>query len=203
MVSVTEDRRHGPYVTSPRPRDVPGYDEAKASGAVPRVPVTPPAIAVRPTARRALRDTALVGVAAVIALLSVLFIGASDGALPWPAVGTLLVVGAVCALALRTAVRRWGRAQIAELQRGYTTTTFSTGRFWAGVAAPDGPWTRGRIAWTWDATWVMRPDGTVISEPSGDTEPPGLYPSPRHEGRLELWTGYQWSGYLPDTTDQV
>lgn len=178
---------------------MPGYAEARASGVTPQVPPTPPAITVRPTAQRALRDTAVTLAAAVIAILAVLFIGASGGRLSWPAVGTMLVVSAVGVRVVWAAIRRWGTAQIAELQHGYTTTTFSMGRFWHGVAAPDGPMTLGWIDWDWDATWVLRPDGSVVSAPSSETDPPGLYPSPRQQGRLELWTGRQWSGYLPDT----
>jgi hypothetical protein len=57
-------------------------------------------------------------------------------------------------------VRRWGRSQVAELQRGYTTTTFTMGRFWY-ASTPDGPVTNGWVQWDWEATWVLRPDGQV------------------------------------------
>lgn len=98
-------------------------------------------------------------------------------------------------MALTVAVRRWGRAQVAELQRGYTTTTFTMGRFWFG-GAPEGIVSHGWVQWDWDATWVLRPGGEVVSPPSGEGDPPGLYPSPRVQGVMELWTGHQWSGYL-------
>lgn len=124
-----------------------------------------------------------------------LFVGRSNGRLPWAAVAVLLAVSAAGALALVAACRRWGDAQIAELQRGYTTTTFTMGRFWVGGASGD-PITHGWVQWSWDATWVLRPDGEVLSTPSGDADPPGLYPSPRRADALELWTGYQWSGYI-------
>jgi hypothetical protein len=53
-------------------------------------------------------------------------------------------------------VRRWGRSQVAELQRGYTTTTFTMGRFWY-ASTPDGPVTNGWVQWDWEATWCCAP----------------------------------------------
>jgi hypothetical protein len=69
------------------------------------------------------------------------------------------------------------------------------GKFWIG--SPDGPITHGWIQWDWNATWVLDPDGAVRSHPRPDADPPGLYPSPHAPGQLELWTGHQWSGYIP------
>jgi hypothetical protein len=181
---------------------VPAFGRAKASGLTPRVPRTPPEVTVRPTARRAQLDVAMIVGTVVATILLVLFGGGSDGRLSWPVVGVLLLVTAAGSALTMGAVRRWGKAQIAELQRGYTTTTFTMGRFWISPA-PDAPWTLGWVQWDWHATWVLRPNGKVVSSPSSDADPPGLYPSPRRENALELWTGHQWSGYLPrKTTDK-
>ena len=168
----------------------------------PQISATPPQVSVTPTARQALRGVAVVAGLVVTAILTVLFTGSASGRLPWPAVAALLGVSACGVVALAVAVRRWGRALVAELQRGYTTTTFTMGRFWVG-RAPDGAVSHGWVQWNWDATWVLRPDGEVVSAPSGDGDPPGLYPSPRHDGVLELWTGHQWSGYLLRRTDRA
>jgi len=32
-----------------------------------------------------------------------------------------------------------------------------------------------------------------VAAPTGDVDPPGYYPSPNRPGRLELWTGAEWS----------
>ena len=182
--------------TAPRPRDMTTYDRAVAAGLCPRVPPVAPRVEVAPTARRALRDTAVTAGMSVLAVVTVVVVGASDGRLPWPVVAAVLLVGAAGAASLAMAIRRWGRAQIAELQRGYTTTTFTVGGFWF-APSPGGPWTLGLCGWDWRGTWVLRPDGEVVSAPSDAFDPPGLYPSPHREGALELWTGSQWSGYFP------
>jgi biotin operon repressor len=193
---MTQPQGPSRYVTTPRPRDVPAFGRAQAAGLTPLVTLEPPQVSVRPTARSARRDVAVVGVAAVAAIVTVLLVAGQDGRLSWPAVASLLGVSAVAVAALAVAVRRWGRSLLAELQQGYTTCTFKLGRFWVG-AAPDGPVSNGWVQWDWDATWVLRPDGGVESAPSDGGDPPGLYPSPRREGVLELWTGHQWTGYMP------
>jgi hypothetical protein len=68
-----------------------------------------------------------------------------------------------------------GRIQLAELQSGYTTCTFTMGRFWF-AAAPEAPVSHGWVEWDWDATWVLRPEGEVVSPPSGEGDPPGAVP---------------------------
>lgn len=45
------------------------------------------------------------------------------------------------------AVRRFGRVQLAELHRGYTTADHRLGRWWLR-AAPDGPVTVGWVEWS-------------------------------------------------------
>ncbi len=151
---------------------------------------------VAPTAQRALRDVATTAGISVLAVVVVVVVGTSDGRLSWPVVGAMLVVAAASAAALAITTRRWGRIQIAELQHGYTRTTFKLGRFWF-AAAPDAPLTLGLIQWEWRRTWVLRPNGEVVSAPSAAFDPPGLFPSPNREDVLELWTGHQWSGYFP------
>lgn len=175
---------------------MPGFARARSQGLTPRVSGAAPLVSVRPTARSALRDVGVTIGVAVAADVGAMFSTVTDGRLSWTAVAVVLGVGVVGVLAVLAAVRRWGRAQLAELQLGYTTTTFTLGRFWFG-SAPDGPVTNGWVQWDWDATWVLRPDGRVRSAPTGDGDPPGLYPSPRRDGAMELWTGHQWSGYLP------
>jgi hypothetical protein len=153
-------------------------------------------VTVWPTALQALRDVVIGVLGAVAAIVLVVAACSSGGRLAWTVVGALAVSVGLAGALVTVLVRRWGRAQIAELQRGYTTTTFEMGRFWFS-AAPDAPITLGWVQWDWSATWVLRSDGTVRSAPSGDGDPPGLYPSHSHGGSLELWTGRQWSGYVP------
>lgn len=173
------------------------HDRAVSSGLSPRVPPAAPRVEVAPTAHRALRDVATTAAISVLAVVVVVVIGASDGRLSWPVVGVVLVVAAAATAAVAKAIRRWGRAQMAELQRGYTTTTFTLGGFWL-AAAPDAPWTLGLIQWDWRGTWVLKPDGEIVSMPSDAFDAPGLYPSPNRKDALELWTGHQWSGYFPN-----
>jgi hypothetical protein len=103
-----------------------------------------------------------------------------------------MVVG--CVLIARAA-RRFGRAQLAELMHGYTTTTYAQGTWWLG-GSPRGSWKGGRTFWDFRGTWVLRSNGEVVSPPTVNQEPPGLYPSPRNEGARELWTGCEWTNYL-------
>ncbi len=163
----------------------------------PVVPGTAPAVAVSPTARRALRDRWLTAGAAAVAVAVAMVTGADGGRLSLGAVATMLAVAAVGVVAMIATARRWGRAQLAELQLGYTTTRFVHGRWWF-APAPDAPITLGKIQWDWSGTWVLAEDGTVVSAPSPDADPPGLYPSPNRPGAVELWTGHQWSGHFPD-----
>ena len=172
------------------------FDPAASAGLSPSVPPTAPRVEVAPTAQRTLRDVATTAGLSVLAIVVVTVVGASEGRLSWPAVGAMLLVTAAGAVAVGIMLRRWGRSQMAELRHGYTTTTFKLGAFWF-AAAPDGPLTLGLIEWDWRGTWVLRPDGEVVSTPSDAFDPPGLYPSPNRENAFELWTGHQWSGYFP------
>lgn len=166
------------------------------AGLSPRIPPAPPRVEIRPTAQRARRDLALTAGMAASAVVVVVVVGASDGRLPWPAVAAMLLVGVAGVAAIAAMTRRWGRSQLAELQHGYTTATFELSRFWF-APAPDAPMTLGKIQWDWRGTWVLSPDGSVVSAPSDAFDPPGLYPSPNRPGAVELWTGHQWTGYFP------
>jgi hypothetical protein len=172
------------------------FDRAVSSGLSPSVPPSAPRVEIAPTAQRTLRDVVTTAVIAVLAIVIVIAVGASAGRLSWAVVGAMLMVTAAGAAAVGIMLRRWGRIQMAELQHGYTTTTFKLGAFWF-AAAPDAPMTLGLIQWDWRGTWVLRPDGEVVSTPSDAFDPPGLYPSPNCSDALELWTGHQWSGYFP------
>lgn len=176
-----------------------GYAAAVAEGRTPSVPERPPQVAVAPTAHAALRQVFLVVGAAVAAIVVTMVVGGRGGSLGGAALLALLAVSALGIAASAAAVRRFGRVQLAELQRGYTTARYTMGRWWMR-AAPDGPVTVGWVQWDWSGTWVLRPDGGVVAAPSADREAPGLYPSPRRPGSLELWTGHQWSGLVVAAT---
>lgn len=138
----------------------------------------------------------------VTGAVAVVLVGQSDGRLSWPVVGLMLLVAGIGIAVAVVLTRRWGQALMAELQHGYTTMTFKMGGFWL-TPPPEGPWTLNWAEWDWRGTWVLTPDGEEVSEPSEEFDPPGLYPSPRHEGALELWTGHQWTNYLPKDTPQA
>ncbi len=59
-------------------------------------------------------------------------------------------------------------------------------------------WARGSIEWDWRGTWVLNGADEVVSAPSDELDPPGVYPSPDRDGLLELWTGHEWAGYYYD-----
>lgn len=185
----------GRHVTEPRPRDVAAFRRAESARVLPARPASPPAVEVDPSAHRALRDLGVTASVAVVADVATVLLTAEDGRLPWASVVIVLGVGGAGIVAIAIATKRWGRAVMAEVLRGYTTTTFRMGGFWI-ARPPDGPWTLNQIHWDFGGTWVLRPDGTVVSTPSDDLDPPGLYPSPNRPDALELWTGRQWSGYF-------
>lgn len=183
------------HAARPRPDEVAGYALARANGVTPTVPPSPPTPSVVPSARRALGAVRVTLVAAV-GVVSVLLLAISHTQqVSWTGVVVLLAAAAVASAVLARALRRWGRSQLAELADGYTTTTFELGRWWL-ASSPDGPWTHGWVQWDWTAVWVLREDGTVLAAPRGTGYPPGMYPSPHGEGRLELWSGCQWAGLL-------
>jgi hypothetical protein len=106
----------------------------------------------------------------------------------------LLVVGY---FAVRVPLHRCRDIFLEELQAGYATRTFTQGSFWI----PRGPARTHKdndvIGWVWDGLWVLDEHGNVIATPDRTLDPPGLYPSARRPGHLELWTGCQWAGVHP------
>lgn len=189
--------READLVYSPLPHEVAGFDRAMASGVIRRIPTVPPAVTVLPTSRRALRDAAVVLAVSVAVVVAVLLVAPTEGALSGAGVLALLGSSALGVWAIAKALTRWGRLVLAELALGYTTTppNLRTASWWVGA-----PGTRiglHGIDWDWSGLWVLHPDGTVRSAPSRQGVPPGLYPSPRREGALELWTGLQWTAYFP------
>lgn len=135
--------------------------------------------------------TAAVGVAA-LAITMIRSAGA-DGQMRASALPVAVGVGVLVVVAIVWAVRRWGAAMTSELLAGYTTSTPTAGAWWLPPRRSDRP-----VAWVhWDYTGieVRRRDGTV-RQPTTPTVPaPGFYPSPHEPGRLELWTGSQWTGH--------
>lgn len=183
------------FVTAPLPCDVPGFAQAKAHGLTPRVPATPPRPGTRTTAAE-LRRLAVPGAVCVAAWLATLFLAGDDDSLDPAGIGWVVAVAALGVLVTGWAVRRVGATLIAELQAGYTTVTFESGRWW--VSRLDRPMKhRGHTGWDWSGTWVLKADGRVVAAPRQGVEPPGLYPSPRRPGELELWTGFQWTAHCP------
>lgn len=190
------------YVTTPRPRDMASFGRAEVAGSTPQIPPTPPRIEEAPTSQKAFMQMVMVLAVTVACVIGVVLVGQSDGHLSWLTVALTLGVAGIGAAIVVALTRRWGQALMAELQHGYTTMTFTMGAFWF-TPPPEGTWTLNWVEWDWRGTWVLRADGEVVSEPSDAFDPPGLYPSPRREGALELWTGHQWTNYLPQGTPQV
>ncbi|MDI6100413.1 hypothetical protein QLQ12_17535 [Actinoplanes sp. NEAU-A12] len=177
------------------PREVPGYAEAWAAGLIPRVPATPPRLAVAPTARavfRTLLGTAVGGILTLILFLKILeWVTGSDVAVTVAVSlgGTLLFV-----LILRL-VTRIGDQLVAELRHGYTTLEVPSGTFWVGEGYTS---ISGDVVSRWDyrGLWLLDGStGAVLRGPVPGGDPPGMYPSPHRPGRWELWTGLEWLGH--------
>lgn len=188
------------YVSSPRPRDVEGFAAARGAGLTPARPAAPPALAVSPTAHVALRQLGAGIAASVLVSLVVVALGPSyDGQLELPTAVATVVVLIAGFLVCRALLRRFREAFVAELQAGYVTTTFLQGMFWVrGDSSPRPAGGEDVVGWSWDALWVLAPDGSVRSAPDDEGDPPGLYPSPNAPGERELWTGRRWTGVFPD-----
>lgn len=188
------------FVTTPRPRDVEGFAAARAAGSTPARPGAPPALEVSPTAHAALTQLGVGIAASVLASLLVVVLGPSDdGQLEPPTALATVVVLIVGFLVCRALLRRFRDAFVAELQAGYVTTTFLQGMFWVrGDSSPRPAGGEDVVGWSWDALWVLGPDGSVRAAPEAEGDPPGLYPSPNAPGERELWTGHRWTGVFPD-----
>lgn len=189
-------------VTTPAtttPTDVPGYADHERRRLRPRVPATPPPLTVRPssasTGLHALFGVPVFFAAFVIALELV-----GDGGRVRPAglLAFLATIGAALAL-LAWLVRRWGRALVAEIEQGYSTTRVTMGSWWIGEPR-NGRRLQG-IQWDWSGLWYLDRSGRVKAAPLPTPTPPGWYPSPHAPERLELWTGHMWTTHLGDRTD--
>lgn len=177
----------------PRPRDVPGFADAAATGRLPDVPPAPPAPLPGPTADRAFKLLLLKGAGAVAAVLIAIEV------VPRLGLGTggssLVVLGlglALCWLVLHW-LRTVGDRNVEELSRGYTTLVLEYGMF---TSTGDRRWqsTSWRVPWDYSGVWVLDGQGRVVKPPQPGSEPPGFYPSPNRPGEDELWTGAAWSG---------
>lgn len=179
---------------SPHPRQVPGYEEARRAGRLPTVPEQPPALTVRPTARaqgHRLIAFAFGGLLVVILLAKLL------ERLDLPEFLGFALFMAISPGFLLLLFLRWlpavGRQSVAELQRGYTTIEATFGALWLTASAGRRP------PWDYRGTWLLdHRDGRVLREPDRGIDPPGMYPSPRRPGRMELWSGAAWLAHYAD-----
>lgn len=186
------------HVGSPRPRDVPGFPEAAAAGRIPPRPEQPPSLLPGTTAHQALVRCGVVLAGAALLIVSVIVCGPeSGGQTTVPQLAVMLGATAAGIAAMLMAIGRFRRVLLAELAAGYVTTTFHQGAFWL-VNRPGPKVGNDVVGWNWDGVWVLTSDGSVVSAPNPDADPPGFYPSPNQPGRLELWTGSQWMGVHAD-----
>lgn len=131
--------------------------------------------------------------AVAVAALAVAMITSADpgGRMPLSALPVVLGVAAVGIAAIVVAVRRWGAAVTEELFAGYTTSTLTAGAWWLPRRRADRP--RGWVHWDWTGIEVRGRDGSVREPATPGVPAPGFYASPHEPGRLELWTGSQWT----------
>ncbi|QIK75223.1 hypothetical protein [Nocardioides piscis] len=179
------------------PHEVPGFSHARKNGAAPHVSYTPPFLSVTPSSKsRLLQGSGMVGGCLAVCFAAG-FLGSTGGRLTiLGAVGVLVSLAAAMVLVSRT-IRSFERALLSELQQGYTTTR-ARGTWWLS-SSPHGVVKDGFTRWDFRGTWVLSAKGVVVTVPEAGHEPPGLYPSPRAMGMLELWTGREWTGYrVPD-----
>jgi hypothetical protein len=175
----------------PRPRDVPGFAEAVAAGLVPDRPATAPEPTVHPSAaaRQRVFVVALVGGITGTVLVGLRSLGDDPGR------GAVVVAGlsATAVLVVLAALWRWvGAAALAELHRGYTTTTLVFGGY--GLSVPRRYRSFGdRPPWDYSGVWRVGPVASAEA-PDPAQDPPGFYPSPTRDGELELWSGRVWLG---------
>ncbi|MBM6402030.1 hypothetical protein [Phycicoccus sonneratiae] len=183
--------------TPTTPRDVPGFADHEGRRLRPRVPATPPPPTVRPS-------SATAGLQALLALpvffgvfALALALGGGSGRMGATGLLGFFAVAGSAVAALAWLVRRWGRALVAEIEQGYTTTRVVTASWWWRRSSGTGQ----GVAWDFTGLWYLRPSGEVRAAPVPTPHPPGWYPSPHAPNRLELWTGSQWTARLGDRTD--
>lgn len=167
------------------PRLVPGFDQARDLGMLPRVPETAPA-PVTIDSRRVLLTAAGTAFGALVLVL-VLVNGA--GAPPWLlGIVSLAGIAAVAALLVRARSVMWQ-----EIQAGYCRMDDMVALF---SRDPEHRFPANRMRgapWDLRGLWQLGADGTVVRPPDRSVLPPGLYPSPHRPGELELWTGVAWA----------
>lgn len=182
------------HVRSPRPRDVPGYAEAAAAGLSPARPSRPPSPLPGTTSHQALIRCGVVLAGAAALVVAALVVGPEEGGQATVREAAIMLgATAVGVIAVIAAVGRFRRVLLSELGAGYVTCTFHQGLFWF-VSSPGPTFGKEITAWDWTGVWVLTSDGSVVSAPDLDADPPGFYPSPNRPGQLELWTGSQWTG---------
>ena len=182
----------------PRPRDVPGFSDARMLGRLPRIPPSPPRPLPGTSADHLFWGWIATVVGSGLAWFLVFHLVSGSG-LPAVVATPLLIAGG---LTLFWAWWwRWPRAfqarKIEELRHGYTTLTWVFG----GVGPrADGRFrhNENRIPWDYRGIWVLASDGRVLSAPDPSVEPPGFFPSPNRPGSYELWTGSAWYGTYRD-----
>lgn len=175
----------------PLPRDVPGFAEAVAAGVTPARPATAPDPSVHPTA--AARQRVFVG-ALLGGLTGTIAVGLGLlGDDPGPSAVALVGGAATLVLVVLAALWHWvGAAALAELHRGYTTTTLVFGGY--GLSVPRRYRSFGdRPPWDYSGVWRIGPVSSAVP-PDPAHDPPGFYPSPTRDGELELWSGQVWLG---------
>lgn len=182
----------------PRPRDVAGFEAARAQGRTPLRPSAPPRIVEGTTARQAFRHLVIVHAVAVAAIIGCLIL-LPDNRIAGKYALAFFAVLTVAYVVLRASLRRFRAIFLDELQAGYTTQRFMQGLFWlprkgGGLKPP----VDDVVGWDWSGVWVYDSDGNVVSAPDVSVDPPGLYPSPHIAGTRELWTGYRWTGVYPE-----
>jgi hypothetical protein len=178
------------------PSALPGYREALVSGALPRVPSSPPTALPGRSAQALVRRLIFIFLGGVLVLV-VVAQGLVRARMP-----TFLVPVVLCLASLaflwycQRRMAAVGERLLAELSCGYTTIVMAFGGFWLGRGRRG--WATGwRIPWDFSTVWVLRSDGrTVIRPPQLSGDPPGMYPSDSRADSLELWTGATWAGYF-------
>ena len=146
-----------------------------------------------PTAATALRHVAVTAAVGVAASLVTVVTMSEDGRLSWSAVAAVLAVGGAGIVAIVVAAQRFGEVFTRELLSGYVTVTFTAAAWWITRRHPERP--RGWVHWDFTSIDVVAPDGRVTDPARPGLPPPGFYTSPHLPGRLELWTGSQWTRY--------
>lgn len=136
---------------------------------------------------------AAVATAVAVGVLAFTLIGSAgpDGRLPVTALPLAVATFTAAVAVIAVAVRRWGLALTDELLAGYTTSTPTAGAWWLPQRRSDRP--VGWVHWGWTGIEVRRRDGIIRQPAAPGVPPPGFYPSPHEPGRVELWTGSQWT----------